>query len=155
MPEWLIVQITENEPFLAQDLPGGDGFPVLVAAASIRLEEAVELAAWQRRSGLPRMPVVIETEPADVAVPEATSIGGTGRFGTPTILCRLHVPRAWLAQCADGVVGVRIVQAVLAALDAIGQRYGMGGPVPIRKVPAFRPEFDAGDYFAPHTGTEV
>jgi hypothetical protein len=154
MPEWFNVQITTNELILSRGLPGGDGFPVLVAAVDIRLGEAVELAAWQRRAGQPRIPVVIETESADVAAPEAASIGITRKYGTAEILCRLLVPRMRLAQHPDGVVGLRMLQAALAALDAIGQRFGFG-PVPIRKVPATRSEFDAGDYFAPHTGTEV
>ncbi|MEU8664173.1 hypothetical protein, partial [Actinoplanes philippinensis] len=48
--------------------------------------------------------------------------------GPKTIRCDLRIPADWLAEPGDGLLGLRLFQAMLYALRAIGDHYDIGGP---------------------------
>jgi hypothetical protein len=80
---------------------------------------------------------------------------GAEQLGDPLyqgIRCRLRMPRHWLGCPVDGVMVLQVTAAGLAALDAIGERFGWG-PVPVPATPLAGSELDSMICFAPSEST--
>ncbi|WP_433796201.1 hypothetical protein [Actinoplanes sp. CA-252034] len=51
--------------------------------------------------------------------------------GPKTIRCDLRIPISWLAEPGDGLLSLRLFQAMLHALHVIGERYDIGAPAAV------------------------
>jgi hypothetical protein len=107
------------------------GHEQLVFEAFERLGRAVDLTAWQKKGGLPHLPVIVRSRYAEVDSPTTTSIRREVDLAQEQITCDLVLPAAWRRRPADGLAAIRLQRAILAALDAIGQHFALG-PVPVR-----------------------
>jgi hypothetical protein len=56
---------------------------------------------------------------------------GGGPSGPKTIRCDLRIPTSWLAEPGDGLLGLRLFQAMLHALNVIGEHYDIGTPAAV------------------------
>ena len=91
--------------------------------------------AWLRRRFHARSYVqvrLLATDDASVSVEHLKTKGyGGGTDGPREIRCVLRIPTSWLAERGDGLLGLRLFQAVLHALHAVGDRYGIGTPAAV------------------------
>ncbi|BCJ49499.1 hypothetical protein Asp14428_09740 [Actinoplanes sp. NBRC 14428] len=137
---------------LAPAGPTADGYRRMVAVGSDvagRVSHCLAGPAWLRRRFPARSHVQIHASPA--AGPAAaveylrTEPGPDGDDGPYGIHCGLAIPGAWTVTPGDGLLGLRLLQAVLHALQVVGAHYGIGMPS------AVRPQADPGlgDPFGP------
>ncbi|MEV6599879.1 hypothetical protein AB0M36_23935 [Actinoplanes sp. NPDC051346] len=99
-------------------------------------------SAWLRRRFPARSYVNMRLLPgsdATVGVELLKTKGGGGPNGPKAIRCDLRIPASWLAEPGDGLLGLRLFQAMLHALHAIGEHYVIGMPA------AVGPGADRGD----------
>jgi hypothetical protein len=93
-------------------------------------------SAWLRRRFPARSYVQLfasTTDDASVSVEYfRTESGPDGDDGPQGIYCGLQIPTSWMATAGDGLLGLRMFQAVLHALHAIGKRYDIGMPAAAR-----------------------
>ena len=109
-------------------------------------------SAWLRRRFPARSYVqvfLLTTDAASAGVEYLTTESGPGGGDGPQgISCGLQIPTAWMAAPGDGLLGLRMFQAVLHALRAIGERYDIGMPSAVGPG-ADRGEPDVWDPFGP------
>jgi hypothetical protein len=92
--------------------------------------------AWLKRRFHARSYVrlhLLLTDDASVSVEHLkTKSWIPGGGGPLEIRCGLRIPTAWLAERGDGLLGLRLFQAVLHALHAVGDHHDIGGaPAPV------------------------
>jgi hypothetical protein len=98
------------------------------------LRDLVRLRSWQTSGGLEHQQVVIDPVLTEIDRPVVGRIWRRDEPAYEGIWCELLLPLAWREGPVDGVRAVQILRAVLQALDAIGERFGLG-PLPVGKPP--------------------
>ncbi|UQU66840.1 hypothetical protein COUCH_11465 [Couchioplanes caeruleus] len=89
--------------------------------------------AWLRRRFPARSYVNMRLLPhgdatVGVELVKTETRGGGGPSGPKTIRCDLRIPTSWLAEPGDGLLSLRLFQAMLHALHVIGEHYDIGTP---------------------------
>jgi hypothetical protein len=92
-------------------------------------------SAWLRRRFPARSYVQVHLLPRNDASVDVeylrTHSWSEDGAGPQEIQCGLRIPMAWLAEPGAALLGLRVFQAVLHALHAIGNHYGIGTPTAI------------------------
>jgi len=104
----------------------------LYAHAEDRIERAFDGSRWLKGKFPAGSMLQIDTRVSAVEtiVVEKTK---TKNYGGPKeITCRTLIPAAWFKSPDDGLLAIRILNAVLSVLRHVGDAYGLGGPPPLR-----------------------
>jgi hypothetical protein len=109
-------------------------------------------AAWLKRRFPARSYLNIlllpQNDDASVSVEYLKTKGwGMGNGGPREIRCGLRIPAVWFTEAGHGLVGLRLFQAVLHALNVVGDHYGIGRPA--ARIPKPDPDFELWDPFGP------
>jgi hypothetical protein len=98
-------------------------------------------AAWLKQRFPARSYVRVHLMPRDDASVSVEYLRKKNWGGPKELLCGLRIPSVWFADRSDALMGLREFQAVLHALRAIGDRYGIGLPAAIgREADRGKPE---------------
>ncbi|UQU66861.1 hypothetical protein COUCH_11575 [Couchioplanes caeruleus] len=99
---------------------------------SPRVSRCFAGSAWLRRRFPARSHVTlffVLSDDTSVSVTYLTTISTPDDDDSPQgIYWVLNLPTAWLAEPGDGLLGLRLFEAVLDALRVIGEHYGIGMP---------------------------
>jgi hypothetical protein len=108
---------------------------LVVGHVQDRVDRAFDGGAWLRQRFGPSRTVELRMVATAAPVP---SVGGTGKTGghRKRLVADVRVPLAWFpgtwgVDAGSGLLGFRLMGAVLLGLDAIGAEFGLG-PCPLR-----------------------
>ena len=146
--------IASSAPFTAP--PGVDPvrYQRVVTAVASQVEYRVAPcyagSAWLKRRFPARSYVQVHLlahNDAAVSVEYLKTKSWTDSDGPQEIRCGLRIPTVWFAEPGDGLIGLRLFQAVLHALNVVGDHYGIGRPRAVNPKPD--PDFGLRDPFLP------